>query len=135
MIRIKLENTVEFPELYKLDMSIVYKVIDGIDEVPSEIVLETLGDLIVDTILEEKSRICKSIDVSDFTIEYDSYNDDDGVISFLVSTDRLIIGEYFVTEVQSLFNDYETNIYYDEEEYRIAIRSVEPMLRYIGSED
>lgn len=129
IIRI-LEEKDSFPEKYKLDVEVVYKTEN--DSIPSDVVLESLMDLIKEEITEEKEYLCRGEDWRNFEISDSNFNNSDGVISYEIGFDKMIVGKYFVTKVQSLLNDFETVIYYNDEEIPVSVEKVLPMLRYLG---
>jgi hypothetical protein len=136
MIRILTEN--DYPETYKLDISIVYTLEkDGreIPTIPSSIVLETLGEAIEGEIESNKKKICSSNKFKDFEIEYQTFNDKDGILVYTVRMDRKIIGDYFVKDVSRILRGYQTIVFYKGRELNVTVENVEPMLRYVGVEE
>ena len=122
----------KYTEQYKLDLEITYRITDFEIEIPSDEVLEALSQTILSEISTHKQKLCDGCDFSDFEIEYDFFNESDGILTYLVSTTKKILGMYFVGNLSRMFKDYETIVYYNDVEYHVTINSILPMLRYIG---
>lgn len=124
----------ELNEMYKLDIQVLYSIIDGEAEYDVETgsLLDALGELIEDKIRANKDYICKGNQFSDFDIEYTNCDEDDGVVSFEVDVDLKIIGKYFVDKVSYLLRNYSTTIDYKGKTVEIKVEQVFPVLRYIG---
>lgn len=123
----------DMSETYKLDVKIEYDIVNPNGTISTDQVLEALAQTILDKIEENKTIICMDAAYDDFTIEPASYDTDDKVLSFNVGFDKKIVGKYFVEKVKQVLNTFETIIYYDGTEYKVTVRTVEPMLRYIGT--
>lgn len=131
-----LEADSKFHEAYKLDIQIEYSIEDegiAIDAIPSKVVLETLGETIEEEIINNKMFICKDNQFKDFSIEYDNYNDRDGILTYTVETEFKIMGKYFVDKVVQVLDEYKTIVYHNNQEISVVVENVSPMLRYIGS--
>lgn len=136
MIRV-FEDT-EFHEEYKLDIQVEYSILDteegiDIDAVPSELVLETLGETIEDEIIKNKEYICKNNQFKDFNITFSTFNSQDGVLMYEVETEFKIVGKYFTDKVASVLKHYKTIVYQDSRKISVVVEAVSPMLRYIGN--
>lgn len=125
----------DFPETYKLDISIVYTLEQNgrdIPTIPSSIVLETLGEAIQEEIESNKQQICSDNKFKDFEIEYQTFNDKDGILVYTVRMDKKIIGEYFVKDVSKILYKYKTIVFYKGKQMNVIVENIEPMLRYVG---
>lgn len=122
----------EYLERYKLDLEIAYYVDDREVDIPPDVVLDKLSFNILDLIYDNMDDLCADLDIDDFQIFYTNYNESNSILTYEVDTETKIIGEYLVSNLSQILDEYETVLEYNGEEHVIKIASILPMLRYIG---
>lgn len=131
---IRIIEAKDYPEIYKMDVRLAFDD-EEIKELPLQTIYDEIAARLLDIIKKNKDTICDGNEFSDFKIDIANTDLQNGVITYEIKMEDKITGKYLVTEVSYLFKDIEVMVRYHNDNYPVRIRSIEPILRYIGSED